>query len=125
VVPAAVVTAAGGVALYAFHFTFLFGGFSAAEVPDFVVTHFERYTGLSAGDVGFAEAAATVGAHTTLSTFVSYAAFLLILFLKPPNRLFAPWTRPDGDKRPALLVVALAAAFTGGCPSPGSPTTSG
>ncbi|MDP9430926.1 MAG: hypothetical protein M3Q47_19630 [Actinomycetota bacterium] len=114
VVPAAVVTAAGGVALYALHYTFLLQGFSAAEVPAFVVTDFERYTGLSAGDVGFAEAAATVGAQTALSTSVSYAAFLLILFLKPPYRLLASWTRPDGDKRPALLVAALAAAFTGG-----------
>jgi cation-transporting ATPase E len=63
--------------------------------------------------VGFAEAAATIGAQTALSTFVSYAAFLLILFLKPSTRLFSSWTRPDGDKRPALLVAALVMAFSG------------
>lgn len=55
-----------------------------------------------------------MGAQTALSTFVSYAAVLLILLLKPPCRLFASWTRPDGDKRAALPVAVLAAAFTGG-----------
>jgi cation-transporting ATPase E len=114
VIPAAVITAAGGVGLYAFHYTFLTEGLSRPDAPEFVLALFERYTGLSSDDVGFTEAAATIGAQTALSTFVSYAAFLLILFLKPPNRLFASWTRPDGDKRPALLVVGLVAAFSAG-----------
>jgi cation-transporting ATPase E len=114
VIPAAVITAAGGVGVYAFHYTTLFEGFSTSQVPPFVVADFERYTGLTAGDVGFAEAAATIGAQTALSTFVSYAAFLLILFLGPPHRLLASWTRPDGDRRPAVLVAVLVAAFSGG-----------
>jgi cation-transporting P-type ATPase E len=114
VVPAMVVTAAGGVAVYAHHYTTLLTGFSDSVVPGFVVSEFERYTGVSSSDVGFAEAAATIGAQTALSTFVSYAAFLLILFLKPPNRLLASWTRPDGDRRPAVLVAVLVVAFTGG-----------
>jgi cation-transporting P-type ATPase E len=114
VVPAMVVTAAGGVAVYAYHYTTLLRGFSGSDVPDFVVTAFERWSGVSSSDVGFAEAAATIGAQTALSTFVSYAAFLLILFLRPPNRLFASWTRPDGDRRPAVLVAVLVVAFTGG-----------
>jgi cation-transporting ATPase E len=114
VVPAMVVTAAGGVGVYAYHYTTLLDGFSESVVPDFVVTEFERYTGVSSGDVGFAEAAATIGAQTALSTFVSYAAFLLILFLRPPSRFFASWTRPDGDRRPAVLVVGLVAVFSAG-----------
>ncbi|MGY1801145.1 HAD-IC family P-type ATPase [Blastococcus sp. SYSU D00868] len=115
VVPAMVVTAAAGVAVYAHHYTTLLDGFTDADgVPDFVVDAFERYTGLSSDDVGFTEAAATIGAQTALSTFVSYAAFLLILFLRPPSRLFASWTRPDGDRRPALLVVGLVLAFSAG-----------
>jgi cation-transporting ATPase E len=114
VVPAAVITAAGGVALYAYHYTFLFQGLNSPGTPQEVLAAFERYTGLSSDDVGFAEAAATIGAQTSLSTFVSYAAFLLILFLKPPNRFFASWTRPDGDKRPAVLVVVLVVAFSAG-----------
>jgi cation-transporting ATPase E len=114
VIPAAVVTAAGGVGLYAYHYTFLVEGLSRPNTPAEVLASFERYTGLSSDDVGFADAAATIGAQTALSTFVSFAAFLLILFLKPPSRLFASWTRPEEDKRPALLVAVLVAVFTGG-----------
>jgi cation-transporting ATPase E len=113
VVPAAVITSAAGVAVYAYHYTTLLDGFSASQVPDVVVADFESYTGLSSNDVGFAEAAATIGAQTALSTFVSYAAFLLILFLKPSTRLFASWTRPDGDRRPLVLVGVLVVAFSG------------
>jgi cation-transporting ATPase E len=113
VLPAAVITAAGGVALYAYHYTFLIEGLSGPGAPAGVLASFERYTGLSSDDVGFAEAAATIGAQTSLSTFVSYAALLLILFLKPPSRFFASWTRPDGDTRPAVLVVVLVATFSG------------
>ena len=113
VLPAAVITAAGGVALYAYNYTFLIEGLSGPGAPAGVLASFERYTGLSSDDVGFAEAAATIGAQTSLSTFVSYAALLLILFLKPPSRFFASWTRPDGDTRPVVLVVVLVAAFSG------------
>ncbi|MGY1726786.1 HAD-IC family P-type ATPase [Geodermatophilus sp. SYSU D01062] len=114
VVPAVLVTAAGGVAVYARHYTDLLQGFTDDAVPSFVVEDFEAYTGVSSDDVGFAEAAATIGAQTALSTFVSYAAFLLVLFLKPPTRWFAAWTRPDGDRRPALLVLALVVVFSAG-----------
>jgi cation-transporting ATPase E len=114
VVPAAVITAAGGVAVYTQLYTGLIEGFSDPDFPALVRAEFEEYTGLSSDAVGFAEAAATIGAQTGLSTFVSYAAFLLILFLKPPTRFFASWTRPDGDRRPALLVAALVLAFSGG-----------
>jgi cation-transporting ATPase E len=114
VVPAVVVTAAGGVGVYAFHYTTLLDGLSRADAPAGFLTAFERFTGLSSDDVGFAEAAATIGAQTALSTFVSYAAFLLILFLRPPHRFFASWTRPDGDRRPAVLVAALVGAFSAG-----------
>jgi cation-transporting ATPase E len=113
VIPAAVITAAGGIGLYTYHYTFLIEGLSRPDTPEAVLASFERYTGLSSDDVGFAEAAATIGAQTSLSTFVSFAAFLLILFLKPPHRFFASWTRPDGDTRPAVLVAVLAAAFAG------------
>lgn len=64
--------------------------------------------------MGFAEASATIGAQTALSTFVPYAAFLLVLFLKPPSRWSASWTRPDGDRRPALLLAALVVVFSTG-----------
>jgi cation-transporting ATPase E len=114
VVPAALVTAAGGVAVYATLYTDLIDALAGPDFPAFAITEFEQYTGLSSDDVGFAEAAATLGAQTGLSTFVSYAAFVLILFLKPPSRLFASWTRPDGDKRPAVLAAVLVVAFSAG-----------
>ncbi|WP_305852282.1 HAD-IC family P-type ATPase [Blastococcus sp. PRF04-17] len=114
VVPAAVVTAAVGVAIYALHYTSLLAGPPGGVVPAEVEARFEDWTGVSADAAGFDEAVATIGAQTALSTFVSYAAFLLILFLKPPSRLFAAWTRPDGDRRPAVLVAVLVATFTAG-----------
>jgi cation-transporting ATPase E len=41
-----------------------------------VIAAFESYTGLTYGtDTDFAEAAATLGAQTGLSTFVSLASF--------------------------------------------------
>jgi cation-transporting P-type ATPase E len=113
VVPAAVITAAAGVGVYAYHYTTLLQGLSSADAPEGFLAAFERFTGLSSDDVGFAEAAATIGAQTALSTFVSYAAFLLILFLKPPSRFFGSWTQPDGDRRPAVLVAVLVVAFSG------------
>ncbi|MCZ2860142.1 HAD-IC family P-type ATPase [Blastococcus sp. VKM Ac-2987] len=114
VVPAALVTAAAGVGVYAWLYTDVFTNLDSGNAPPFVLADFEVYTGLSSDDVGFAEASATIGAQTGLSTFVSFAAFLLILFLKPPNRFFASWTRPDGDRRPAVLVAVLVAVFTAG-----------
>ena len=119
------VTAAGGVAVYTRHDTDLPQGFTDDAVPSFVVEDFESYTGVSSDDVGSAEAAATIGAQTALSTFVSYAAFLLILFLEPPNRWFAARTRPDGDRRPALLVAVLVVVFSAGLFWPAFPATSG
>ncbi|MGY1725176.1 HAD-IC family P-type ATPase [Blastococcus sp. SYSU DS0533] len=114
VVPAAVLTAAGGVAVYALLYTNLLQALGDARLPAFAVAELESYTGLSADDVGFAEAAATLEAQTALSTFVSYAAFLLIVLLKPPSRMFASWTEPDGDRRPAALAAVLVVALTGG-----------
>jgi cation-transporting ATPase E len=113
VVPAAVLTAAGGVAVYAALYTRVASAFTGDKVPSFVVTEFERYTGLTYGDEGFTDAAATIGAQTGLSTFVSLASILLLLFLLPPSRLFAAWTRPTGDKRPAVLVAGLLAVLVG------------
>jgi cation-transporting ATPase E len=81
-------------------------------MPPDVIAAFEGYTGLTYGvDADFTEAAATIGAQTGLSTFVSLASFVLILFLEPPTRFFASWTRPSPDKRPAILVGVLVLVF--------------
>ena len=112
VIPAAVVTAGFGTAVYAYLYMRVSQGFSTGRTPAEVISEFETYTGLTYGtDTDFAEAAATIGAQTGLSTFVGFASFALILFLAPPTRLFAAWTRPTADRRPAVLVAALTAAF--------------
>ncbi|HYP44582.1 MAG TPA: HAD-IC family P-type ATPase [Propionibacteriaceae bacterium] len=112
VLPAAVVTAGGAVAIYAFLYTSIIQGFDDPAIRDRMIAEFERYNDLTYGvDADFIPQAAAIGAQTGISTFVSLASILLILFLKPPIRLFAAWTRPDGDKRPALLVVGLLAGL--------------
>ena len=112
VLPAAVVTAGFGTAVYASLYRLVAGGFETGRTPAEVIAEFERYTGLTYGtDTDFAEAAATLGAQTGLSTFVSLASFGLILFLAPPTRFFAARTRPTDDERPARLVGALVVAF--------------
>jgi cation-transporting P-type ATPase E len=112
VLPAAVITAVAGVGVYAYLYTIVSEGLTEADMPPGVIEAFEGYTGLSYGvDADFPEAAATIGAQTGLSTFVSLASFVLILFLEPPTRFFASWTRPSPDKRPALLVAVLVVVF--------------
>ena len=114
VIPAGLVTAACGVGVYAYLYTIVSEGFATDRTPAEVISAFEGYTGLTYGvDADFPEAAATLGAQTGLSTFVSIAAILLILFLEPPARLFASWTPPSPDKRPAVLVAILLAAVLG------------
>jgi cation-transporting ATPase E len=113
VIPAAVITAAGGVAIYTYLYTSVTNFLGSGRTPQEVITSFEGYTGLAHTDADFVSAAATYGAQTGLSTFVSVAAFGLILFLKPPSRMFASWTQPDGDKRPAIMVAVLVVVFAG------------
>jgi len=112
VLPASVLTAGFAVAAYTYLFTTITQGFDDPNIRDRLVAEFQQYTGLAYGvDADFVQEAATVGAQTGLSTFVSLASILLILFLEPPTRLFAAWTRPHPDKRPAVLVVALLAGL--------------
>jgi cation-transporting P-type ATPase E len=113
VIPASVITAACGVAVYAYLYTRVMNGLSSANAPAYVIEEFQRYTGLTYTDADFTAAAATIGAQTGLSTYVSFASFGLILFLEPPTRFFASWTRPSTDRRPAVLVLGLVLAFIG------------
>jgi len=112
VLPTAVVTATFGTAVYAHLYEMVLGGISSGHTSRQVIDEFESYTGLTYGtDADFSTAAATIGAQTGLSTFFCLASFLLILFLKPSTRLFAAWTRPTADRRPALLVAVLMVVF--------------
>jgi cation-transporting ATPase E len=119
VLPAAVITAGAGVGVYTLLYTGITHGFTDPAILNRMVAEFERYTGLTYGvDADFEQAAATLGAQTGLSTFVSLASVLLILFLEPPTRLFAAWSRPSPDKRPAVLVIALLAVLLGALVTP-------
>src|SRR3954447_14823264 len=119
VLPAAVLTAGAGVGVYTLLYTGITHGFTDPAIQGNMVAEFERYTGLTYGvDADFEQAAATIGAQTGLSTFVSLASVLLILFLEPPTRLFAAWTRPSPDKRPAALVIALLTVLLGALVTP-------
>ncbi len=111
VIPAAVVTAGFGTAVYAFLYRTVAEGFASGRTPAQVIAEFESSTGLTYTDADFATASSTVGAQTGLSTFVSLTSFLLILFLLPPARIFTSWTRATTDRRPALLVAGLLVAF--------------
>jgi cation-transporting ATPase E len=87
-------------------------GFSTGRTSAQVISEFESYTGLTYGtDTDFTTASAAIGAQTGLSTFFCLASFVLILFLAPPTRFFAAWTRPVDGRRPALLVAVLIAVF--------------
>jgi cation-transporting ATPase E len=112
VIPAAVITAGFGTAIYAGLYEAVTIGFSSGRTPAEVIGEFEKYTGLTYGsDTDFTAAAATIGAQTGLSTFFCLASFLLILFLTPPTRFFAAWTAPTADRRPTYLVGGLILAF--------------
>jgi cation-transporting P-type ATPase E len=111
VIPAAVITAGFGTAVYAFLYESVTQFLTSGRTPAQVISDFESYTGLTYSDTDFTAAAATIGAQTGLSTFFCLASFLLILFLAPPAQFFAAWTRPTGDRRPLVLVVVLLVAF--------------
>lgn len=81
-------------------------------MPAEVIARFQEYTGLTYGvDADFVDAAATLGGQTGLSIFVSVTAFILVLLLEPPIRLFTAWRPVVSDRRPTYLALGLLAAF--------------
>jgi cation-transporting P-type ATPase E len=112
VLPAAIVTMVFGVGIYTFFYEFVLKGITSYHIPPDAAARWEAYTGLTyQTDAEFGIAAATIVAQTALSTFVSFAAFGLILFLEPPFRLFTGWAPVSPDKRPALLALVLAIIY--------------
>jgi cation-transporting ATPase E len=111
VLPVGIVTAGFATAIYAYLYRLVPRALTGATTEPAVVAAFERYTGSSAADPGFVTAAATIGAQSGLSVFVSATAILLILLLEPPHRVFTAWTGVSPDRRPLLLALALFAAF--------------
>ena len=112
VLPFAVWTMVVGVLLYALAHTQVIGNLSDTTIPPRAIDFFEQVTGLTYGvDADFETMAATLMAQTQLSTFVSLATMLLVLFLQPPLRFFAVWRPLSPDRRPAYLTIALMVLF--------------
>ncbi|MEU4691540.1 HAD-IC family P-type ATPase [Actinoplanes sp. NPDC023714] len=114
VLPASIVTATFGAVVYTVLYEVVVKGLSSGHrTPHEIIDDFERYTGLTYGiDADFTTASGTILAQTGLSTFFCFASFGLILFLAPRSKVFAAWTAPTGDKRPALLVLGLCLVFS-------------
>lgn len=110
--PAGIITANIGTVLYAGFYTMVSHGVVDRTLPPRALQRWESYTGLDVTSADFAGAAATIVAQTALSTFVSMAAFGLILFVEPPTRFFTGWEPdPSPDKRPAWLAAGLVLVF--------------
>ncbi len=101
-----------GVVLYSF-FHFQVNDFFAAEtLPPRAIERFERMTGLTYEvDADFTQVVTTLIAQTNLSTFLSIATMLLVLFLHPPVPFFTGWRPLSPDRRPALMTIALIILF--------------
>ncbi len=111
VIPAALVTGSFAVAIYAASYTLLARGLEQNLIPAEAIEKFESFTGLARTDPACADTTSTAIAETTLSMFTSVTGFLLVLVLVPPHRFFSGWAPVQADKRPALLVAGLFAAF--------------
>lgn len=112
ILPFALWTMVIGVLLYASAHTQVMGNLENTTIPQRAINFFEQVTGLTYGvDADFETMAATLVAQTQLSTFVSLATMLLVLFLQPPLRFFAVWRPLSPDRRPAYLTMALMVLF--------------
>ncbi len=114
VLPFAVWTMLLGVMLYSYLNVQGSERFADLDIPPRAIRMFEEATGLTYGvDADFAQVAVTLVAQSVLSTFVSIATILLVLFLHPPHPFFTGWRPLSPDRRPALTAIALAVIFIG------------
>ena len=113
VIPSAVMTMIVGSAIYTYQYNRVMDVIADIAIPPRVIEYFERFTGIDYGATDmFALASATILAQTTLTVFVAYPAFVLILFVEPPVRFFAVWQkRVSADRRPVWLVATLSVVF--------------
>ncbi|HSH01891.1 MAG TPA: HAD-IC family P-type ATPase [Anaerolineae bacterium] len=106
--PAALVTMLFAVLIYT---TVIF--VAQREISNFAISPrlinvFEDYTNLNYQiDPDFPLAAATIVAQSFLSMFISYTAFILILFLEPPHKWFVGWSRLNKQWWPVWLTLTL------------------
>ena len=112
VLPFAVWTMLLAVILYTLAHGQVMGSLADMTIPPRAISFFEQVTGLTYGvGADFETMAATLMAQTQLSTFVSLATMLLVLFLQPPFAFFAVWRPVSPDRRPAYLTIALMVLF--------------
>lgn len=112
-VPASLVTVIFAVGIYTAMTYAVLNQISQFQIPPGVVRQFEIYTGLVYNvDEAFGEAAATIVAQTFMSAFISYSAFLLLLFLEPPHRWFEGWTKRSEFTWTLWLALGLWLVFT-------------
>jgi cation-transporting P-type ATPase E len=112
VIPAAIVTTLFGIALYTGFYIRVLSGVQTYDIPATALERFREFTAFTDGaDREFAAAAATIVAQTVLSIFLTLSAFMLILFLAPPARMFTGWTELSWDRGPAFLALGLFAAL--------------
>jgi cation-transporting ATPase E len=113
VVPSAIVTMIVGIAIYTYNYNRVLNTVTDVDIPQRVIEMFERVTGIDyANGDAFAGAAATIVAQSTLTVFIAYTAFALILFVEPPFRFFTGWQNTvSADRRPTWLALALSVVF--------------
>jgi cation-transporting ATPase E len=113
VVPAALLTLLFAITIYTGMNYLVQNRITQFTIPPQVVQIFEQQTGLTYNvDEGFTSAAATIVAQTFLSAFLSYTAFVLMLFLEPAHRWLEGWTRRSLDRWPTWLAIMLWVVFT-------------
>lgn len=101
-----------GVALFTFVYFRTSRIFEDTAITSQVIARFERNTGLTyqAGEE-FGLTAARIVAQTALSTFLTFSALLLLIFLEPPMAFFAGLRPVSPDWRPTLLALVLIVLF--------------
>jgi cation-transporting ATPase E len=113
VIPASLLTLLFAITIYTGMNYLVQNQISHFAIPPQVVQTFEQQTGLTYNvDEGFTSAAATIVAQSFLSVFLSYTAFVLILFLEPPHRGLEGWASRSQERWPTWLAVILWLVFT-------------
>ncbi|MFN8084514.1 MAG: HAD-IC family P-type ATPase [Dermatophilaceae bacterium] len=106
-VPAAIVTGVAATSIYTFFYQFVGRGLASRDIPLRAAERWSAYTGVDITSSDFANAAGTIVAQTAMSSFTSFAAFLLLLLIEPPTRFFSGWAPVSPDKRPGWLAAGL------------------
>lgn len=114
VVPAALSITVFGLLVYLGAFiTGLFGALETPITPE-SIAQFESYAGITYGiatnDAYLVEVSSLV-AQTVLTTFLTFAGLVLVVFVEPPTRWLAGGDEFSGDWRPTIVALLMLAAY--------------